>query len=225
MRKRILITLPVALMVGFSLLALNVGIKKKLKSKISTKVVVQPKDTLKEGDIIFQTNISGQGKAIQLATKSKYTHVGILMKQEGSWFVYEAVQPVSKTPLDVFISTGDSGYYAIKRLKGSDTLLNMDKLARMRTYMITQLGKDYDPYFNWSDSTLYCSEFVWKCYRKAGIVLSDLRELKSFSLGSPLVQRTLKERYGNKIPYTEKVVSPGDIYESEKLEFISKAVQ
>jgi hypothetical protein len=33
---------------------------------------------LKSGDIIFIVNPAGQGKAIQLATKSKYTHVGIV---------------------------------------------------------------------------------------------------------------------------------------------------
>lgn len=33
----------------------------------------------KPGDIIFISNASGQGKAIQLATKSKYTHVGIVL--------------------------------------------------------------------------------------------------------------------------------------------------
>ncbi len=33
------------------------------------------------GDIIFQTSTSGQSKAIQIATGSKYSHMGIIYKQ------------------------------------------------------------------------------------------------------------------------------------------------
>ncbi|HRG10273.1 MAG TPA: peptidoglycan peptidase, partial [Cyclobacteriaceae bacterium] len=34
--------------------------------------------TLKSGDIIFQTSQSSQSKAIQLATRSEYSHMGII---------------------------------------------------------------------------------------------------------------------------------------------------
>lgn len=221
MHKRILLTVPVVMMIGFSLFALNVGIKRSLVKSAKNKKVKTEMDTLRDGDIIFQTNVSGQGKAIQLATKSKYTHVGILMKQDGAWYVYEAVQPVSKTPLEVFIEEGDSGKYIIKCLSGSDTLLRMDEMARMKTYLTSQLGKDYDPYFNWTDSALYCSELVWKAYRKIGVEICELRRLKSFHLESKLVKQTMRERYGDKVPYEEKVVSPGDIFESSRLITVS----
>jgi hypothetical protein len=36
------------------------------------------KRKLQSGDILFISNPGGQGKAIQLATRSKYTHVGIV---------------------------------------------------------------------------------------------------------------------------------------------------
>lgn len=222
MRRKIWLTLPLALLVGFSLLALNLSIKKKLVKRQGKATAVEVSDSLKEGDIIFQVNVEGQGKAIQLATKSKYTHVGVLMKQDAGWYVYEAVQPVCKTPLKAFIASGDSGHYIIMRHRNADSLLSMDKLAMMKTYLIAQLGKDYDPYFDWSDSTMYCSELVWKCYRKAGISLSDLRKLKSYDLGHPLVKEILKERYGKKIPMEEKVVSPGDLYNSPLLRLVSE---
>ena len=35
---------------------------------------------IKDGDLIFQTSLSQQSKAIQLATKSKYSHCGIIYK-------------------------------------------------------------------------------------------------------------------------------------------------
>src|SRR5690606_34351957 len=56
-------------------------------------------DILREGDIVFQTGVSDQCEAIKLATKSDYTHCGIIFKEGHEFFVYEAVQPVSSTPL------------------------------------------------------------------------------------------------------------------------------
>ena len=35
------------------------------------------------GDIIFQTSQSAQSKAIQLATNSRYSHVGIILEIDG----------------------------------------------------------------------------------------------------------------------------------------------
>jgi hypothetical protein len=218
MRKKIWITLPLALMVGFSLLALNFSIRKSIiKSHTKVEPAKPSLDSLHDGDLIFQVSVEGQGKAVQLATKSKFTHIGILIKLEAGWYVYEAVQPVCKTPLKAFIAMGDSSYYVIKRLKGSDSLLNMDKIAMMKTYLNSQLGKDYDPYFNWSDTALYCSEYVWKCYRKMGISLCETNLLKTYDLTHPVVKNIMSQRYGKKVPLNEKVVSPGDIYASDLL--------
>ena len=57
------------------------------------------KKTLFEtGDIIFQTALTSQNQAIRYATKSKYSHCGIIYKKDGTFYVYEAVQPVKITP-------------------------------------------------------------------------------------------------------------------------------
>ena len=48
----------------------------------------QPRD----GDVIFQTSRSSQSQAIQLATKSPYSHMGIVYVGEGAEaLVFEAV--------------------------------------------------------------------------------------------------------------------------------------
>ena len=60
----------------------------------------------KDGDIIFQTTAGQTGKAIQLATHSKYNHCGMLFFENNEWFVYEAVQQVKKTKLDAFNARG-----------------------------------------------------------------------------------------------------------------------
>jgi uncharacterized protein YycO len=215
MHKKIGLTFSAITLLGFSLLALNIGIKKRIGHQV--KASVTELDTLKDGDVIFQTSTEGQGLAIQMATKSVYTHVGVIFKTDGQWMVYEAVEPVKKTPYALFVSEGDSSKFVIKRLVQADSLLTMDKIAAMKTYLNAQLNKHYDPYFNWKDDALYCSELVWKCYRKAGIELSSLKALKSYDLSSSVVKAIMKERYGKAIPYEEKVVSPGDIFQSEKL--------
>ena len=77
-------------------------------------------------------------------------------------------------------------------------------------------------YFGWSDDRIYCSELVWKIYKEAlGIELGKLQQLKEFDLSHPIVQKKLKERYGNNIPYDEKVISPAAIFESEELELVT----
>ena len=67
----------------------------------------------KDGDIIFQTTAGATGKAIQLATHSKYNHCGMLFFENNEWIVYEAVQPVKKTSLRDFNARGKG---TVKRL-------------------------------------------------------------------------------------------------------------
>ncbi len=175
---------------------------------------------LKSGDIIFIINPAGQGKAIQLATKSKYTHVGIIFIEDGKTYVYHAVEPVSKSTLSDFIGMSEDGTYSIKRLK-DQSLLTDKILKQMSSEANLKLGIHYDLGFNWSDEELYCSEYVWKLYDHAlKIEIGKLRPLKEFDLSHPKVQQIMKQRYGKYIPYEEKMISPGDMYNSALLEEI-----
>ena len=79
------------------------------------------------------------------------------------------------------------------------------------------IGKHYDFYFEWSDDRLYCSELVFKLYEELEIKLGEKKPLSSYDLSNPIVQYKLKERYGNNIPYDSEMISPGEIYNSEKL--------
>ncbi|MFN4248409.1 MAG: YiiX family permuted papain-like enzyme [Flavipsychrobacter sp.] len=172
---------------------------------------------LKDGDIVFQSTYGGQGKAIQIATHSKYSHCGIIYLIDGKPYVYEAVQPVKMTPLDRWIARGDDGHYVIKRLKNTDAL-TPDVLNKMKAAGEQFKGKDYDIYFGWSDNDLYCSELVWKIYKRgAGIEVGTPQKLSSFDLSNVIVQQQLAERYGSNIPYNETVISPAAIFESDKL--------
>lgn len=176
------------------------------------------KAEIKNGDIIFQTSVSGQSKAIQLATHSKYSHCGIVYKNGENYFVYEAVEPVCLTPLSDWIARGSEGHFVIKRLKNADEVLTSQVLSKMKTVGDRFKGKHYDLYFEWTDDRIYCSELIWKIYKEAtGLELGKLEKLKSFDLTSVAVKEKMKARYGNKIPMNETVISPESIYNSEFL--------
>ena len=125
---------------------------------------MQQEKVLRDGDLIFQTSLSGQSRAIQEATGSKYSHCGIIYRDGCDYFVYEAVQSVKSTPLAQWIARGKGGHYVVKRLAGADSLLTERNIAAMRREAARFAGRDYDLTFGWSDDRLYCSELIWKIY-------------------------------------------------------------
>jgi uncharacterized protein YycO len=173
---------------------------------------------IQNGDIIFQTSKSSQSKAIQLATNSKYSHMGIIYEEDGQFFVYEAVQPVKLTPLKNWINRGEKGHYVIKRLENADQIFTSSTLTKMKEIGERFKGKPYDIYFEWSDEKIYCSELVWKIYKEAtGIEIGQLEQLSDFDLTNDIVKAKMKERYGVNIPMDEKVISPAAMFNSNKL--------
>lgn len=176
------------------------------------------KQAIQNGDIIFQTSKSSQSRAIQLATDSKYSHMGIIYENDGQFSVYEAVQPVKLTPLIDWINRGGNGHYVIKRLENADRVLTSSTLSKMKQIGEQFRGKPYDIYFEWSDDKIYCSELVWKIYKQAtDIEIGRLDQLSDFDLRNEIVQAKMKERYGDNIPLDEKVISPAAMFNSDKL--------
>ena len=173
---------------------------------------------LREGDLIFQTSLSRQSQAIQLATKSKYSHCGLIYKDGKEYYVFEAVQPIKRTPLDKWIARGKDGKYVIKRLKNADQVLTPATIAKMKQIGDKFKGKNYDMTFEWSDDKIYCSELIWKIYQRAtGLEIGKLEKLSDFDLTNEAVKQKMKERYSNKIPMNEIVISPAAIFGSELL--------
>jgi len=179
--------------------------------------VSAPPPVLHDGDIIFHKSRSAQSLAIQHATKSPYSHMGIVHRRDGRWFVYEAVGPVKLTSFEDWIARGEGGHYVVKRLRDG-RILSPAALSRLWAVGRTYSGKPYDLYFGWNDDRIYCSELVWKMYHAAlGLEIGQLRRLRSFDLSDRAVQAKLRERYGSHVPMDEPVISPADIFDSELL--------
>src|SRR4029077_9665991 len=69
---------------------------------------------VQDGDIIFQTSLSSQSVAIQRATHSKYSHMGLIMLRDGAPYVLEASATVRYTLLKKWIR-GSGHHYEMKK--------------------------------------------------------------------------------------------------------------
>ena len=181
-----------------------------------------PDDSLlREGDIIFHESRSDQATAIKLATRSRYTHVGILIMHRGKIKVLEAVQPVKISTLGGFIGRSEGGHFVIKRLRDHDRYLTPPVVEKMRKLGASYLGKDYDYYFEWNDRRIYCTELVWKLYKQAaGIEVGMLQRLGDFDISHPHVKKLMTRRYGTRVPLGEPVISPASMFESPLLQTV-----
>lgn len=196
----------------------NKSVDKKAEIWVDRIESFQNQTDIKDGDLIFQISLSRQSKAIQLATNSKYSHCGIVYNENGQFYVFEAVQPVKRTPLDKWIARGKDGHFVIKRLKNDEQVLTTETLQKMKQEGDKLNGKSYDLTFEWSDDKIYCSELIWKIYQRAtGIEIGKLQKLSDFDLTNEAVKQKIKERYGDKIPTEEIVISPATIFNSELL--------
>lgn len=112
--------------------------------------------------------------------------------------------------------------YVIKRLKNADQVLTPEVLQKMKQVGESFAGKNYDLTFEWSDEKIYCSELTWKIYQRAtGLEIGQLEKLSSFDLSNGAVKKIMKERYGDKIPVNEIVISPVSVFNSELLETVA----
>lgn len=173
---------------------------------------------LRDGDIIFQTSQSAQSIAVQKATHSKYSHMGIIFFRDGKPYVFEAIKTIQYTPLNKWIARGDGGHYIIKRLREADRILTPNAVTKLRYAAKKFQGRPYDLTFEWSDDRIYCSELVWKIYdRGIGVQVGRLQKLRDFDLSDPVVKVKMQERYGNRVPMDETVISPGEMFSSKLL--------
>ena len=180
-------------------------------------------ESLRDGDIIFHTSRSSQSIAVQKATHSPYSHMGMIFFRRGEPYVYEAIGPVQYTPLPRWIARGDGGHYVVKRLRQADRLLTPQAQAKLRRAAGRFQGKPYDLTFEWSDERIYCSELVWKIYDRAlGVRIGRTQQLRDFDLTDPAVIAKMQQRYGDRVPLQETVISPGEMFAADALVVVAQ---
>lgn len=172
-----------------------------------------PIENVKEGDVIFQTSKSQQSPLIQIATRSKISHCGIIVMRNGKPYVLETLKTLKLTPLDRFIARGVDGKYWIKRPKDIDNIK-----IRYNKY----LGRPYDLAFKFDNDRFYCSELVYDIYKNQ--LDTELckskkvsRYLILFTDRLPAIKKAMKRRGIKKDQY---VVAPVDVFNSKYLESV-----
>ena len=170
----------------------------------------EPIKEVREGDVIFQTSQSQQSPLIQIATRSKISHCGIIVMKNGKPYVLETLKTLVVTPLDKFIARGEDGKYWLKRSKKENIKIKYG----------SYLGKPYDLAFKFDNDQFYCSELIYDIYKKQlGIELCEPKKVSDYLiLGTdklPQIEKAMKKRGIAKEQYA---VAPVDIFESDYLE-------
>lgn len=173
-----------------------------------------------DGDIIFTKTQGRQAIAVEAATISPWTHTAVIFIDQGKPMVLEAVQPVQIISLEAYIKrSGGKSKHQFKRLK-DPSVIKPEVVKLANDWAKKNLGKNYDGRFQWSDTTLYCSELVWKVYHEcAGIELCTVKQVKDYNLEHPKVKQMIIERFGSVklLNLEEKIVAPSDIFDSKLL--------
>lgn len=171
-----------------------------------------PASALRTGDLVFQTSRSAQSRPIQLATGSRWSHVGLVeVDAANRVHVIEAISPVSRTPYAAFAARGERGEVLALRPRGLDAAARARAVAEAKRH----LGKPYDLAFGWGDDRLYCSELVRKAYtRGAKLELGRMERLGDLALVG--LERDLASRFG-RVPRDLLLVTPASLAADPRL--------
>ena len=167
------------------------------------------REIVKEGDVIFQTTQSRQSPLIQLATRSKISHCGIVVMRNGKPYVLETLNTLKLTPLDKFVARSKGGKYWLKRSEKENIKIKYDHY----------LGKSYDVAFRLDNDIYYCSELVYDIYKKQlGIELCKPKKIDDYLIlcteKLPIIEKEMQRRGIKKEEYA---VAPVDVFRSDKL--------
>lgn len=149
------------------------------------------------GSIFF---MEGGNILVQEVTDSSITHVGIIIKENDSYYVYEAVRPkVRKVLLNDYLKDNENKIY-IAKLKSN---YQIDHL-KMKEYLDSQIGikysiKNYNK--NKSDGkTIFCSQLVAECYNMSvsdRLFVNDSQKYAPVDIWKVMINYSKIERLAN----------------------------
>jgi hypothetical protein len=181
---------------------------------------IQKEFQWEEGDILFQDGDCGDFcEAIRKVTEGyqgiDFSHNGLLMKENGEWFVLEAIgKGVSKTPLQEFLNRhlDENGKpkVMVGRLKSEYQHLIPTAISEAKKH----LGKPYDSAFDFENEAYYCSELIHFAF-KAANEGSDVFQPKPMTYKDPdtgelfPIWEAYFEKLGIPVPEGQPGLNPG----------------
>lgn len=181
---------------------------------VGVSAVPQEAVELRSGDVVLQASKSSRSALIRKASKSKFSHVGVVEVASDGVFVIEAIAPVSRTPIEVWRQRGEGQWVTVLRAKDLDEAEARRVVAEAKR----QLGKPYDAKYRWDDERIYCSELVVKAFaRGADRTVGQQQQVKSLALGK--LELALAKKLG--ISPEQSLVTPGSLAEDESFEVVA----
>lgn len=172
-----------------------------------------PWDELTEGDLAFRC---GRGLFSRVVTATEddglYSHVGIVVREEGKWKIVHAVpgerdsrgdfDRVKMDDLEVFFGSDRAN-------RGCIVHTGLTEADKVRSICMEAIGLAHDSVlfdndYDLEDSTMvYCSEMVWLLYKHAGIDLTEGRRryINVIHVSGDVILPEHIFRYSNNKPY------------------------
>ena len=169
------------------------------------------------GDVLFQSLPHSElVDAIEGASKSPYSHCGIVVKRGDAWLVLEANGPgVAEVDLDRWIRQGRRSGFAVYRFQEKYTPQIDAIIASARKY----LGRPYDIHYDLDDAKIYCSELIFKAFLDAtGEQLGTIRKLGDLDWKPHEAIIRKIERGG--LPLERRMITPGDMAAAKQLQSV-----
>lgn len=166
------------------------------------------------GDFIFQSLPKNDlVDAIEGASQSLYSHVGMVIRINDNWFVRESFGSVHDTALSTWIARGRSNH-------GFDVFRLKPDLQRLVPAFVKAsdafLGRPYDDKYTMDDATIYCSELLYKAMLNAsGIHLGKLQKLGD--LNWQPYSKAIEKYEGGKPPLERQMITPRSLSEAAEL--------
>lgn len=172
-------------------------------------------NNLSEGDLLFcvadcDNNITNVTTGLE---GKRIDHVAIVHRENGQCFALEAIHKgVCLSPIDSFMARRPT--VMVAQLK--DTMGVACSVERALRF----IGTPYDFNFMPSDSAMYCSELVQKCYKTKEGKLVFKPIPMSFHDKTGAITPYWKDYYGRqglRVPEGEPGSNPGDLSRSDKI--------
>ena len=173
-----------------------------------------PAIELQDADVVLQASRSSRAPIIERASRSPYSHVGLIEVASDGVFVIEAVQPVSRTPLSAWVARGEGRKVTVLR-----SALDASARAKVVAEAKAQLGTPYDARYRWDDERLYCSELVVKAFEHgAQLKVGRFEKVKDLAL-TP-AELVFAQRMG--VSPEQELVTPGSLVDGPGLDVVAK---
>lgn len=163
------------------------------------------------GDVILISLNCYMCSTIESEGDGKFSHSGLLIKQQNQTYVLQALGKLEIIELSQFLKLvrpgGDVAIYRPAEFQFS----RPSNRELLHTFQEKYVHKEFDGYYLWDDEKLYCSEFVVKFLNE---FLSKKIQPKPMSFENNL--EIWEQYYQGNVPHGKPGFSPNDFAKSKK---------